>query len=291
MVAPTGRLASRLAFRLPVTGCRSERPSRATAAANSPARTSASRCSAMLRGRSASIDQVRDVHRSYLPNTTLGRPLFPRCSRRRAPAVGRAGPRCPAGIPAAGAGKSRRGMSDRPAIMKAWSRESRRQRLPDRRRRPGQAVQVRLLGEFAITAGDRAAGPWPRPSARRLCALLLVSPGRRVTRDLACEELFPRLEPRAAARSLSKALSMARAALAELGEPGAALLGADLTHLWLSAGDRGRRRRPGGRAARRAGAAAGPGEGRRPGRRRSRRTASCSPTSRTPTGRTGPGTG
>ena len=98
----------------------------------------------------------------------------------------------------------------------------------------GQPVRGRLLGEFAITAGEKAAGPWPRPSARRLCALLLVSPGRRVTRDLACEELFPRLEPRAAARSLSKALSMARAALAELGEPGAALLGADLTHLWLS---------------------------------------------------------
>jgi class 3 adenylate cyclase/tetratricopeptide (TPR) repeat protein len=98
----------------------------------------------------------------------------------------------------------------------------------------GQAVLARLLGEFAITAGDRTAGPWPRPSARRLCALLLVSTGRRVTRDLACEELFPRLEPRTAARSLSKALSMARAALAELGEPGGALLGADLTHLWLS---------------------------------------------------------
>ena len=98
----------------------------------------------------------------------------------------------------------------------------------------GQAVLGRLLGEFAITAGDRTAGPWPRPSARRLCALLLVSTGRRVTRDLACEELFPRLEPRTAARSLSKALSMARAALGELGEPGGALLGADLTHLWLS---------------------------------------------------------
>jgi len=83
-------------------------------------------------------------------------------------------------------------------------------------------------------AGDLVAGPWPRPSARRLCALLLVSPGRRVSRDLACEELFPRLEPRAAARSLSKALSMARTALAELGGGGAALLGADLTHIWLS---------------------------------------------------------
>jgi len=91
-----------------------------------------------------------------------------------------------------------------------------------------QAVRVRLLGEFAITAGNRAAGPWPRPSARRLCALLLVSPGRRASRDLACEELFPNLEPRTAARSLSKALSMARAALAELGEPGSALLGVEL---------------------------------------------------------------
>jgi DNA-binding SARP family transcriptional activator len=100
----------------------------------------------------------------------------------------------------------------------------------------GQAVRVRLLGHFGITAGDRATGPWPRPSARRFCALLLVSPGHRVSRDLACEELFPRLEPRVAARSLSKALSMARTALAELGEPGTALLGADLTHLWLAPG-------------------------------------------------------
>jgi class 3 adenylate cyclase/DNA-binding SARP family transcriptional activator len=98
----------------------------------------------------------------------------------------------------------------------------------------GQTVRVTLLGPFAVTAGDRVAGSWTRPSARRLCELLLVTPGRRMTRDLACEELFPRLAPRAAARSLSKALSMARAALAGLGEPGAAVLGADLTHVWLS---------------------------------------------------------
>jgi class 3 adenylate cyclase/DNA-binding SARP family transcriptional activator/tetratricopeptide (TPR) repeat protein len=98
----------------------------------------------------------------------------------------------------------------------------------------GQAVRVRVLGEFSITTGDLVAGSWPRPSARRLCALLAVSPGHRVSRDLACEELFPRLEPRAAARSLSKALSMARAALSGLGDGGAALLGADLTHVWLS---------------------------------------------------------
>ena len=95
-------------------------------------------------------------------------------------------------------------------------------------------MQVRLLGQFAIASGSQVASSWPRPSARRLCELVLVSPGRRVTRDLACEELFPQLEPRAAARALSKALSMARSALADLGEPAAALLAADLGHIWVS---------------------------------------------------------
>jgi adenylate cyclase len=94
------------------------------------------------------------------------------------------------------------------------------------------AIRVRLLGPFSVVSGGRAAGPWPRPTARRLCQLVLVSPGRRVSRDLACEELFGDLDPRAAARSVSKALSMARAALAGLGEPAAALLEADLTHIW-----------------------------------------------------------
>src|SRR5438034_10721386 len=93
----------------------------------------------------------------------------------------------------------------------------------------GAGIAVQLLGPFTVTSGEQAAGPWPRPTARRLCELVFVSPGRRVSRDLACEELFPGMEPRAAARALSKALSMARAALAELGEPGAALLGADLS--------------------------------------------------------------
>lgn len=96
-----------------------------------------------------------------------------------------------------------------------------------------QTVRVRLLGQFAITAGGRVAGPWPRPTAKRLCELVLVSPGRRVSRDIACEELFPRLDPRTAARSLSKALSMARGALAGLGEPGASLLAADLGSIWV----------------------------------------------------------
>jgi class 3 adenylate cyclase len=97
-------------------------------------------------------------------------------------------------------------------------------------------VVVRMLGPFSVTVRGRAAGPWQRPSALRLCALVFVSPGLRVSRDLACEELFPGLDPHAAARTLSKALSMARAALAPLGEAGASLLHADLTHIWAAAG-------------------------------------------------------
>ena len=98
----------------------------------------------------------------------------------------------------------------------------------------GQAVQVTLLGQFSVSARGRVVDAWPRPSARRLCELVLVSAGHRVSRDVACEELFPNLEPRAAARALSKALSMARSALSALGADGAALLAADLGHIWAS---------------------------------------------------------
>jgi class 3 adenylate cyclase/tetratricopeptide (TPR) repeat protein len=101
--------------------------------------------------------------------------------------------------------------------------------------RADRTVRVRLLGQFAIASGDQVAGPWPRPTAKRLCELVLVSPGQRVSRDVACEALFPRLDPRTAARSLSKALSMARGALAVLGEPGASLLAADLSSIWVAA--------------------------------------------------------
>ena len=127
-------------------------------------------------------------------------------------------------------------MNGRKALFPRCSRRfAARTKRGDNVRDNGEvAVRVRLLGPFSVVSGGRAAGPWPRPSARRLCQLVLVSPGRRVSRDLACEELFPGLDPRAAARSVSKALSMARAALAGLDEPGEprALLQADLTHIW-----------------------------------------------------------
>jgi class 3 adenylate cyclase/tetratricopeptide (TPR) repeat protein len=49
-----------------------------------------------------------------------------------------------------------------------------------------------------------------------------------------CEELFGNLDPHAAARSVSRALSMARATLAELGGPASGLLAADLDHIWAT---------------------------------------------------------
>jgi DNA-binding SARP family transcriptional activator/tetratricopeptide (TPR) repeat protein len=95
-------------------------------------------------------------------------------------------------------------------------------------------VHARLLGPFAISCGGRDAGPWPRPTAKRLCELVLASPGRRVTRDLACEALFPARRPADAARAVVKALSMARGVLAGLGGPAAGLLAADRANIWVA---------------------------------------------------------
>ena len=94
-------------------------------------------------------------------------------------------------------------------------------------------LRANLLGPFSITLGDLSAGPWPRPSAKRLCELLLVSPGRRIGREAAYEVLFPNLAPERAANALSKALSMARSALSALGEPARELIQADRGHLWI----------------------------------------------------------
>ena len=95
-----------------------------------------------------------------------------------------------------------------------------------------QCVEVRALGQFSISVEGRSVGPWPRPTAKRLCQLVLLSPGRSITRDLGCEELFPKLAPGVAVRALSKALSMARQALSHLGEPAASMLEADAANIW-----------------------------------------------------------
>ena len=91
----------------------------------------------------------------------------------------------------------------------------------------GAGVAVRTLGPFAITLGENTAGPWPRPTAKRLCELVLVSAGQRIGREAACEALFPNLSPEAASNALSKALTLARSVLSRLGAPAAELLEAE----------------------------------------------------------------
>lgn len=97
-------------------------------------------------------------------------------------------------------------------------------------RRP--TLRAHLLGPFVISLGDRSAGPWPRPAAKRLCELVLLSPGRRLSREAAIGTLFANLGPGPGGRALSQALSNARAALAHLGGEVAGLLQADRTHIW-----------------------------------------------------------
>ncbi len=53
-------------------------------------------------------------------------------------------------------------------------------------------MRAKLLGSFAISYEGRDAGPWPRPTAKRLCELVLASPNKHISRDFACETLFPR---------------------------------------------------------------------------------------------------
>jgi DNA-binding SARP family transcriptional activator len=96
-------------------------------------------------------------------------------------------------------------------------------------------VRVTLLGPFSIKLGERSAGPWYRPTAKRLCELVMLSPGLRVGRELARELLFANLGPDASANALSRTLSLAREAFSALGEEVAGLMRADRAHIWVSA--------------------------------------------------------
>ena len=96
-------------------------------------------------------------------------------------------------------------------------------------------VRVTLLGPFAIRLGERSAGPWYRPPAKRLCELVMVSPRLRVGREVARQLLFADLGPTASANALSRALSLARESLSALGEEVAGRLRADRAHIWFSA--------------------------------------------------------
>ena len=97
-------------------------------------------------------------------------------------------------------------------------------------------VHAQLLGPFILSSRGQQAGPWSRPSARRLCELVLVSPGKRVGREVVSEVLFPQLGALEAANAVRRALSLARAALGPLGEPGSGLLKSDRARIWVDPG-------------------------------------------------------
>ncbi len=96
-------------------------------------------------------------------------------------------------------------------------------------------VTVTLLGRFTIGLDRNSAGPWPRPPARRVCEMLMLSPDRRLLKEVTAEILFSNRAPKASACALSKALSMARQALLPLGAVGAQLLRTDRDQIYTPA--------------------------------------------------------
>ncbi|MEV4613269.1 BTAD domain-containing putative transcriptional regulator [Kitasatospora sp. NPDC049258] len=83
-------------------------------------------------------------------------------------------------------------------------------------------VRIRLLGGFEVTVGDRpvATGAWRLRKARSALKLLALAPGHRLHRDLVYDQLWPDLDPVAAANNLHQALHAVRRALATAGTPG-----------------------------------------------------------------------
>ncbi|HEX2142637.1 MAG TPA: AAA family ATPase, partial [Candidatus Limnocylindria bacterium] len=94
---------------------------------------------------------------------------------------------------------------------------------------------IQLLGRFAVVLPDgQRAGPFARPTARRLVQLLCLRPDRRIGREELAEILFPELAPARAANGVAKALSMARSAIGAVGGRHVPALEADRTSIWLS---------------------------------------------------------
>jgi DNA-binding SARP family transcriptional activator len=84
---------------------------------------------------------------------------------------------------------------------------------------------------YRSTSGRPARGTVPLPSACASSSCL--SPSHRLGREVARDLLFPQLATVASAKALSKALSLAREALAPLGPAADALLRTDRTNIWV----------------------------------------------------------
>jgi hypothetical protein len=99
---------------------------------------------------------------------------------------------------------------------------------------PIARVQITLLGAFTTSLSARRVGRWYRPSAKRHCELLMLSPGLTLRREVAREALFANLSPAAGASALSTALSLSRDAVPALGEKGPGLLRSDRAPIWVA---------------------------------------------------------
>ncbi len=80
-------------------------------------------------------------------------------------------------------------------------------------------VEVRVLGGFEVIAAGRpiSRADWQRVSAERLVKLLLVTPGHRVSREVAGETLWPDADPESSRANVRKALHFANRALQDTG--------------------------------------------------------------------------
>ncbi len=78
-----------------------------------------------------------------------------------------------------------------------------------------EPVTVQVLGGFAVHLDGRELGraDWGRLSAERLVKLLAVTPGHRLTREVAAETLWPGMPPESGRSNLRKAIHFARRAL------------------------------------------------------------------------------
>ena len=81
--------------------------------------------------------------------------------------------------------------------------------------------RIQLLGSFAVTVDGVKieAGQWRLRKAKSLVAMLALAPGQRRHREQVLDDLWPDLEPIAAARNLHQTLYVARRALAGDGAP------------------------------------------------------------------------
>ena len=83
--------------------------------------------------------------------------------------------------------------------------------IAERRRHPGsmaapsgEPVRLWLLGAFKVSVGHRGIGEkeWRLKKAGSLLKLLGLAPGHRLHRERAMEQLWPGLDPQAAANNL-----------------------------------------------------------------------------------------